>query len=52
VGDRAAKRGVFGHVGIDMDELLILGDLGKSVDARLIDLEPTAKADLGADKRR
>ena len=35
-----AERGLGRPLGIDVDELLVLGDLGEGVDARLIDGEP------------
>ena len=38
--DRAAERGRCRPLGIDVDELLVLGDLGEGVDPRLIDDQP------------
>jgi hypothetical protein len=40
VRDRAAELGRPRPLGIDMDEQLVLGDLGEGVDPRLIDFEP------------
>ena len=40
MGDRAAERGFGRPLRIDVDELLVLGDLGEGVDPRLIDGEP------------
>ena len=34
---------------VDMDELMILGDVGEAVDPRLIDQDPVGDADLAAD---
>src|ERR1700722_19549763 len=41
MGDRAPEHGRGRPLGIDMDELLVLSDLGEGVDPRLIDSEPT-----------
>ena len=38
--DRAAERGLRGGVGIDVDELVVLGRVGEGVDARLVDRQP------------
>ena len=40
MGDRAAECGRGRPLRIDVDELLVLGDLGEGVDPRLIDGEP------------
>ena len=40
MGDRAPEHGCCRPLGIDVDELLVLGDLGEGVDPRLIDGEP------------
>ena len=42
--------GVFAaRVGIDMDELVVVGDVGERVDPRLVDHDPVGDADLAAD---
>ena len=40
MGDRAPEHGGRRPLGINVDELLVLGDLGEGVDPRLIDSEP------------
>ena len=45
----AAERGLGRGLGVDMDELPILGGVGESVDPRLVDRQPAGNADLCAD---
>ena len=40
MGDRPAERGRLGALGIHMDELVVLGDVGEPIDAVLIDRDP------------
>jgi hypothetical protein len=40
VGDRAAERRVLGPLGVDVDPLVVAGDLGERVDVVLGDLVP------------
>jgi hypothetical protein len=46
VRDRAAERSGFGSLRIHVDELVVLGDVRKGVDASLRHLEPARYADL------
>ena len=49
VRDRPAERGRGRPLGVDMDELLVFGDLGEGVDPPLIDDEP-ARDEAAADQ--
>jgi len=42
VGDRASERSVLRPLGIDVDELVVVGDVGELADLVLGDLEPIA----------
>ena len=46
--DGAAERAVLGAFDIDMNPLVIAGDVGKAVDAILIDQQPLGRAECGA----
>ncbi|MNE40141.1 hypothetical protein D3C80_1341340 [compost metagenome] len=50
MSDGPAEGGGLGAFGIDVDELLVLGQGGEGVDAGLIQGEPAADADLLADQ--
>src|ERR1700683_2512130 len=46
MGDRATEGAVLGALGIDVDPLVVAGDLGEAVDVLLRDQAPLADADL------
>jgi hypothetical protein len=46
VGDGAAERALFGALGVDVDPLVVAGDLGEAVDALLIHGQPVGDAEL------
>ena len=51
--DSAAERPRLRALDIDVDPLMVAGDLGKAIDARLVDRQPVGRAEraaLGADK--
>jgi hypothetical protein len=50
MGDRRAVGAVRGALGIDVNPLVIPGGLGESVDPLLVDGDPVAGAQLGADR--
>ena len=49
MGDRAAERRLRGALGVDVDPLVVAGDVGEGVDLVLGDVEPLADAQLLAD---
>jgi hypothetical protein len=49
VGDGGAERTVGGTGRVHMDPLVVAGGLGEQVDPLLVDLDPVAGPDLGAD---
>ena len=49
--DRAAERRLLRALGVDVDELVVAGDVGEGVDVLLGDLVPVADAELLADVR-
>jgi len=46
VGDALAEGAVLGALGVDVDPLMVAGGIGELVDARLVDLEPVAVAEV------
>ena len=49
--DGGAKRSFFGSLGIDMDKLMVLCDIGKHINAGLIDQKPIRGAGVLANQR-
>ena len=51
MSDRAAERRLCRPPFVNMNELVVVGSIGKQVDPFLCDLEPFGRLELGADQR-